>query len=261
MNLEACISSIERCDDQEALNTRLQQIIELAGFASYCFLDTGTPHLDQPYYTGTTGAAWELEYADNNFINVDACIKRARRTNRPFTWQAVPLPERTGKRKPGALKTMEAASDHGFREGFVIPFHFADDRGLVHSSVCTMFWKDKPRDFYKTISASARFFHLILLYWSQRSIELRRTPKAATADNVTVLNHYALMKSNRSLTDRERDVIAWAARGKTASETADILHISFDTVQTHIKNSVNKLGAGNKTHAVAKAVHLGLVDI
>lgn len=261
MNLEACISAIERCEDQEALNGRLQQIVELAGFDSYCFLDTGAPHLEQPYYTGTTGVAWETEYAQNNFINVDACIKRARRTNRPFTWQAVPLPERTGKRKPGALKTLEAAFDHGFREGFVIPFHFADDRGLVHSSVCTLFWKDKPRDFYKTISTNSRFFHLILLYWSQRSIEVRQKGTLPGNDNVTVLNHYALVKANRALTDRERDVISWAARGKTISETAEILQISSETVQTHIKHCIQKLEAGNKTHAVAKAVHLGLVDI
>lgn len=260
MQLEEPISAIEGCNTQAELNDVLQRIVEDAGFASYCFLDTGVVHVDMPFYTGTTGIAWEQEYAGNNFINVDACISRARRTNRPFTWSSVALPERLGKRKPGAHKTMEAAQDHGFREGFVIPFHFADERGMVHSSVCTLFWKEKPESFYKGIAENSRYFHLILLYWSQRSIELRRSATLA-ANNVTSLTQWAAMKQPRSLTDRERDVLAWAARGKTAAETADILSISNETVQTYIRHCIQKLDAGNKTHAVAKAVHLGLVDI
>lgn len=261
MDLEPRISAIEGCASQPELNATLQQIAEDAGFDSYCFLDTGAIHVDTPYYTGTTGDAWETEYADNNFINVDACITRARRTNRPFTWSSVELPQRLGKRKPGAHKTMDAAQDHGFNEGFVIPFHFADERGLVHSSVCTFFWKDKPKDFYRKIAADARYLHLILLYWAQRSIEIRRKTVQAQSSDVVPLNQWAMARKKSRLTDRERDVLAWAARGKTASETADILAISNDTVQTHIKHCVQKLNAGNKTHAVAKAVHLGLVDI
>jgi FixJ family two-component response regulator len=39
-----------------------------------------------------------------------------------------------------------------------------------------------------------------------------------------------------SLTNRERDVLSWAARGKTVEETSDILSISVDTrPDTHRK--------------------------
>ena len=62
------------------------------------------------------------------------------------------------------------------------------------------------------------------------------------------------------MTDRERDVLSWAARGKSVLDTADILILSEDTVKTHIRNALTKLGANNKTHGVTKAIYLGLIS-
>ena len=61
------------------------------------------------------------------------------------------------------------------------------------------------------------------------------------------------------LTDRERDVLSWAGRGKSVLDTADILELSEDTVKTHVRNALKKLNANNKTHAVTKAIYLGLI--
>lgn len=61
------------------------------------------------------------------------------------------------------------------------------------------------------------------------------------------------------LTPREKEILLWAAAGKTADETADLLSISADTVNFHIKNCLRKLGTGNKTAAAAKATALGLL--
>jgi DNA-binding CsgD family transcriptional regulator len=55
--------------------------------------------------------------------------------------------------------------------------------------------------------------------------------------------------------------LSWAARGKTTSETADILHISQQTAEGYIRNALLKLNATNKTHAVAKGIYLGIVDV
>ena len=63
-----------------------------------------------------------------------------------------------------------------------------------------------------------------------------------------------------SLTDRERGVLAWAARGKTVADTAVILAILPEIVETHLRNAMRKLGASNKTHAAVMALKLGLID-
>ena len=63
------------------------------------------------------------------------------------------------------------------------------------------------------------------------------------------------------LSDRERDVLTWAGRGKTVADTAEILGISENTVESYFKTIYSKLNVLNKTHAVAKAIYGDLIDI
>ncbi|MBL6750120.1 MAG: LuxR family transcriptional regulator [Nevskia sp.] len=63
-----------------------------------------------------------------------------------------------------------------------------------------------------------------------------------------------------SLSDREVECLAWAARGKTAENTALILGRSVETVRVHLKHAIAKLGAANCAHAAAKATFLGIID-
>jgi LuxR family quorum sensing-dependent transcriptional regulator len=65
---------------------------------------------------------------------------------------------------------------------------------------------------------------------------------------------------NISLTPREREVLRWVARGKSAREVGEILHIAKRTVDEHAQTAVRKLGARNRTHAVAIAVRDGLIE-
>ncbi|WP_081469911.1 LuxR C-terminal-related transcriptional regulator [Burkholderia oklahomensis] len=53
----------------------------------------------------------------------------------------------------------------------------------------------------------------------------------------------------------------WTAEGKTVSEISSILRLSVRNVNFHIQNVVGKLGATNKTHALAKATLAGLIPV
>lgn len=259
MDVEEAIASIEACDSHADLEACLQAMVEAAGFASYCFVDTSTPHLDEPFHR-TTDDSWVREYVLGEFVHVDACVRTARRTNRAFTWSSVDLPPRRGRRKPGAVKVMEASQDHGFTDGFVIPFHYVDALGRVQSALCTLFWRDRPADLHRQLDELAVRLHVVLIYWMQRSIELRTAARQASG-NVYAYVSREQQQARTALTDRERDVLSWAGRGKTVGETAEILSLSPDTVESHVRNAVSRLGAGNKTHAVAKAIYLGAIDI
>jgi LuxR family quorum sensing-dependent transcriptional regulator len=61
------------------------------------------------------------------------------------------------------------------------------------------------------------------------------------------------------LTTREREVLAWVAWGKTAWEIGEILSIAKRTVDEHTQTAVRKLGAANRTHAVAIALSQGII--
>lgn len=59
------------------------------------------------------------------------------------------------------------------------------------------------------------------------------------------------------LTQREREVLTWVAKGKTSLDVAEILRISARTVEQHIQNSAQKLGTNNRIHTVVSALQRG----
>ncbi|HEY8352633.1 MAG TPA: autoinducer binding domain-containing protein [Sphingomonadales bacterium] len=61
------------------------------------------------------------------------------------------------------------------------------------------------------------------------------------------------------LSEREIECLRWAALGKTEREIGDIIARSESTARFHLKNAMRKLHANNRTHAVAKACHYGLL--
>lgn len=63
------------------------------------------------------------------------------------------------------------------------------------------------------------------------------------------------------LTSRELDVLRLIRDGYRNKQIADQLAIAETTVNFHIKNLVDKLGANDRTHAVTIAVRRGLLQI
>jgi len=257
MNPDRLIASIEKLNSREALRDSLHHLIGNFGFGGFCFLDISDAYKNDFLYFGTTGEGWENEYLTNSFFDVDEVIKVARRTNRPFIWADVPLPERLGKKRSGALKVFDASKDYNFRNGLVVPLHFVDELGRYHSALCSLTWMGDDAEFARMRGEHGKSLHFILSYWIQRVVEVEAAEKALPSD-IMILRRAAL---TLKLTDRERDALSWAARGKTTQDTADIIGISNETVIAHMKSAMSKIGAGNKTHAVAKALQMGLIDL
>lgn len=65
----------------------------------------------------------------------------------------------------------------------------------------------------------------------------------------------------KPLTPRERDVLTWAARGKTSAEIGMILNLSERTINFHCDNAMRRLDVINRTQAVAKAVATGVIGL
>jgi len=62
------------------------------------------------------------------------------------------------------------------------------------------------------------------------------------------------------LNDREVETLTWAARGKTSAEIAQILGLSKRTVDFHIDNAREKLGAATRVEAAIKAATGRLIE-
>jgi NarL family two-component system response regulator LiaR len=64
-----------------------------------------------------------------------------------------------------------------------------------------------------------------------------------------------------ALTDREREVLQLLAEGIRNDDIAERLFISPQTVQTHVRNLLAKLGVHSKLEAVALAVRHGAISV
>jgi PAS domain S-box-containing protein len=62
-----------------------------------------------------------------------------------------------------------------------------------------------------------------------------------------------------TLSVREREIVQLVASGSTGREIADELHISHDTVRTHVRNAMIKIDARSRAHLVAKSLGDGLI--
>lgn len=66
--------------------------------------------------------------------------------------------------------------------------------------------------------------------------------------------------SRGKLTRRQREILQLLADGGSTAQAARQLGLSEETVKTHTKNVLGRLGARNRTHAVAIALRECLID-
>jgi len=72
-------------------------------------------------------------------------------------------------------------------------------------------------------------------------------------------NNGSSRESGPFLTDREKEVLTWVARGKTSSEIGTILSLAERTVNFHCDQAMKRLDVKNRTQAVAKAITFRLI--
>ena len=66
--------------------------------------------------------------------------------------------------------------------------------------------------------------------------------------------------SRGKLTQRQREILQLLANGGSTSAAARNLGLSEETIKTHTKNALGRLGARNRTHAVAIALRECLIE-
>jgi DNA-binding NarL/FixJ family response regulator len=91
--------------------------------------------------------------------------------------------------------------------------------------------------------------------------EALRTAVEAAADSGRFVDPAAKQKMNRaSLTKRQRETLQLLADGHSTEEVATRLDLSAETIRTHTKALLARLGARDRAHAVAIALRTGQID-
>lgn len=158
----------------------------------------------------------------------------------PFDWDDV---QGRDTLHPFERQAWRYLADFGLGRGMTIPVHLPGGRFAVVSAIV-----DRTSANWHHVREQTRetMFHLTHLFHK-------------TVHDKGFESEIAVALPVR-LSPREIECLRWAAGGRTAQDVAHILGRSVETVRLHLKNAMNKLGANNRTQAVAKATQLGLLQ-
>jgi LuxR family transcriptional regulator, quorum-sensing system regulator BjaR1 len=197
---------------------------------------TGAEHLQW----AVLAARWPGEYLDlyreSEYFQFDPVACQARLSRMPLFVDTNDVYTNEDRRDPRLRDLSQAAVECGIDRGFLVPIH-RPRSGLGSVNFAGADFELAPGGYAA--------LHLVGLYAFDRVCRLVQCDVAS--------------QSESSLTTREREVLCWAMKGKTAWEIGLILHISTRTVETHIAHACTKLDAANRTQAVAVAIKKGLI--
>jgi LuxR family quorum sensing-dependent transcriptional regulator len=232
--IEKVFEFVETCEtlsDVEVAMKAISSIVAELGFSS--FIVTGLPLLNRPLeplvLLDSWPDGWFERYCLQNYFEVDPVGQNVLATSSPFLWGDAP----NRKDKTLTKQMMGEAAEFGLKDGFCVPIYSATGWRSAFS-----FAHDCKIDASPGELAAAHL--LALTAYGRLRILLGDNPAA-----------------RRRLTPREREVLAWAAAGKSAWETSVLLGISEATVITHLDHIRRKLYVANTTHAVVVALQTG----
>jgi DNA-binding CsgD family transcriptional regulator len=110
----------------------------------------------------------------------------------------------------------------------------------------------------------------VLAYWSRRVLTDVLSPEARA--HIFMASSFAIMRietlvgpdparfsSRAQLTPRECAVLRMVAAGRDLKAIAEALDLGEETIRTHLRKAKTKLGARNRTQAVAEAIRQRLI--
>jgi len=172
-------------------------------------------------------------YTRRHYVKCDPIARLCRQSAVPIEWSEASY---ANERNPRALEVMDTAAQFRLQRGFIVPIH--GPNGYEACVAMDGVQIELP-------PGSKPALHLIALYAFNRVRQM-----------VGVAKH-----GKTTLTPREREVLLWTAHGKVAWEVAEILHISTRTVNEYARSAFRKLGAANRTQAVAIALRDRLITL
>lgn len=249
------IASLDACNTGEEISEVVDGIALGLGFAGFSFLDirsigSGPAAVVTPYYLTTARSDFIAEYASQRLYEIDPVAHAVRKANLAFSWSELSkgrAADDSADTQAASRQVMNFALDHGYRDGLTIPFHGVSADGSPVSSLTTLFWTGSQTDFEQVVAAERFSLQMFTHYCNDRVARIRGSENMRAGTD------------QPALSIRERDCLSWSAKGKTAAEVAMILGISENTANFHYKNTMRKLSVHTKSHAVARAITLGLI--
>lgn len=231
---EEFAEAVDNASSLDALRDLLGAIAGEMGFRYFAL----THHVDIPrapqpaIRLDNYPPAW-VDYFDAHRLGPSDPVHRASHlSNAGFSWSRLGMMIELG---PRDREILELARRAGLGDGYTVPAHVPGE-SAGSCSFATTGTRAVRRD------------------W----LPLAQLVGAVAFDGARRLSGIRRLETERPrLTDRQRDCLYWAARGKSAYEIAIILGLSHDTVIQHLKQARGRYGVGKVTQLTVHALFDG----
>lgn len=225
------INRINAATTADELHQNLKRDLASLGYEFLLFAMSPAPHrrtFDRLVLLQHWPTDWFDHYSRSNFHEHDPVAQFVRTQFKAFDWGDVPQSDDPISRELMA----SSAADFGMRRGLCIPVH----------------------DFFGYRAA-------ISLATSQNP-----SPSHAAVEMIAIfafnrMSRLHLASKTMRLTTREREVVTWAAAGKTAWDTSAILQVSEQTIEKHLISAMRKLDSYTKAQVVAESLRTGEINL
>lgn len=230
------VDAIQTADNELAFERIATRVTQQLGFKRFAYLRLkgGKPALISSY-----PKPWTERYFDLGYQQIDPVVWRASREHALFSWGGDP-PAPAGTREH--RRFFEEAMEFGIKSGITVPIRC----GFGGMAAFTFSTDEPSARTEQLITRYGDVVQLVGLYFHAH-VTTRLSWKPA------------LPGSEPALTQRERQCLAWAARGKTAADIAVLIGIAPRTVVFHLENARSKFGATSVAQCVAEALRCGLL--
>jgi LuxR family transcriptional regulator, activator of conjugal transfer of Ti plasmids len=228
--------AIQTVDDEVGFARIARRTTERLGFRWFAYLSLSD---DTRTLISSYPKSWTKRYFDLGYQHIDPVVRRARCQSELFSWGGN-APNATGNREQ--RRFFDEAMTFGIKSGITVPIR----NGFGRMAAFTMASEEPTASIERLVDDSRNVYQLVGLYFHAHvTVKVRTAVKRPEGEGV--------------LTQRERQCLAWAARGKTVADTAILIGIASRTVVFHLEKARQKLNASSIAQCVAEAMRRGLL--
>ncbi|MBP6014960.1 MAG: LuxR family transcriptional regulator [Alphaproteobacteria bacterium] len=222
------VEGIRASKDLATLRSTTATGFEALGVARFAYFVRSDRNTVGGGLVSTYPQAWIDRYTSQRYKEIDPVFQRIGSCDTAFTWQGAPRHSTLALRQ-----FFDEASQFGISAGFAIPFHEPSHP----IAALTLVAGEPSRSFRRSVEVNRRTLQLMAVIVHLRARQLLRPDRVIAGVR---------------LKQREFECLEWAARGKSAWETARILGVKRRTVSFHLDNAKHKFGVRTVCQAVVR---------
>ncbi|TCU33616.1 LuxR family transcriptional activator of conjugal transfer of Ti plasmids [Rhizobium azibense] len=231
-DLRSLIDMAEAARDERMIKNALNRFANSCGFERFAYLQTEGAEIRT---FNSYPEEWQDIYLGSRYFLIDPVVTEAKRRMEMFSWTADDWPARGAS---DLRRFRDQAIEHGIRSGVTIPVE-----GSFGSKMML------------TFASSEKKADRSILQDGQKAIQV----VIAIHYRLKIIAAATIVAPKRLLSPREAMCVMWAAKGKSAPETAMLTGINPRTVQHYLDSARRKLEAATVAQLVAIAKDHGLV--